>query len=109
MADVDDIVRYSHPDCFWLCDGSLKVYEVPHPWQNPQRIYFGSAAVHVGNRREFACGGPIALRNQYSFKIQEAELMSIYCERHAATDVPRENLIVVTDDNRTNMRFVCKV
>ena len=52
MADAGDIVRYSHADCFWLCDGSLKVYEVPHPWQNPQQIYFGSAAVNVGNRMD---------------------------------------------------------
>ena len=109
MADVDGIVRYSQPECFWLCDGSLKVYEVPHPWQNPQRSYFGSAAVNVGNRREFACGGSIALRNQYSFKNQEAELMSIYCALHAATDVPRENLIIVTDDNSKNMIFICKL
>ena len=99
MADADDIVRYSHADCFWLCDGSLKVYEVPHPWQNPQQIYFGSAAVNVGSRMEFARGGSIARHNQYRFKIQEAELMSIYCALHAATEVPRENLIVVTDDN----------
>ena len=51
MADVCDIIRYSLLDCFWLCDGSLKVCDVPHPWQNPQQIYFGSAAVNVGNRR----------------------------------------------------------
>ena len=101
MADADDIVRYSHADCFWLCDGSLKVYEVPHSWQNPQQIYFCTAAVNVRNRMEFARGGSIARHNQYRFKIQEAELMSIYCALHAATEVPPLACTSSTANGRT--------
>ena len=109
MVDAYDIVRSSALDCFWLCDGSLKEYNVPHVWQNPRRIYFGSAAVNVGNGRQCARGGSIALHNQYSFQIQEAELMSIYCALSAATEVPQENLIVVTDDNSKQHDIHCQV
>ena len=54
QADVCDVIRSSALDCFWLCDGSLKVYDVPHLWQNPRQIYFGSAAVNMGNGRQIA-------------------------------------------------------
>ena len=93
MNPTEKLLRNCPADCFWLCDGTIQEL------QNPPRNYFGSAAVNAATLQQRACGGKIAQSHKLRFYVREAELMSILCALHAALDMPRKHIIIVTDDN----------
>ena len=106
MASIETIFRASPSDFFWLCDGTLKYI----PWSRNPSLYFGSAAVNAAwTRRSFSQGGSVGEQNKFKFKIQEAELMSIMCAAGGAMAMPRENIIIVTDDHSRDQYIIKQV
>ena len=96
MASIESIISAAPSHSFWLCDGTLKYIAAS---RNPS-WYFGSAAVNAHwTTHSFCNSGSVGPQNQFSFKIQEAELMSIMCAAEAAITMPRTHVIIVTDDH----------
>ena len=106
MASIETIFSESPSDCFWLCDGTLKDI----PWSRNPSMYFGSAAVNAASTTSPFCqGGSVGPQNTFKFKIQEAELMSIMCAAEGAMTMPRENIIIVTDDHSRDQYILKQV
>ena len=106
MASIETIFSESPSDCFWLCDGTLKDI----PWSRNPSMYFGSAAVNAAwTTSPFCQGGSVGPQNTFKFNIQEAELMSIMCAAEGAMTMPRENIIIVTDDHSRDQYILKQV
>ena len=100
MTPENEILREAPADAFWLSDGTLMGMEA---WKEGQVSgkYWGAAGVnaaHCGFWHTLK-GGSVGDGWHNKFNVQEAVLMAILCSAEGAAAIPREHIIITTNDN----------